>query len=569
MTLARAAVLAAMATAAALLMAAPAIGWIPRAALAVPIGLLGWLCLALAGQAKREARTSAALEQRLAEHGARLDAAAADLRDAEARLRSIVDSAVDGMVATDERGTIATVNPAALRLFGYPAVQVVGRPLGMLVRLPDHEEDEEYIQRHFLDWEPASSREASGRRQDGSLFPLRVSVGGLVLGGQLQRTVTLHDLSESLGLAQRLRASEARWRSIIQSAVDGIVVIDAQGRIEAFNRGSRAAVRLRRKRAARRQRQHADAVAVPRGARRLPLALSRHGQANIIGIGREVTGRRADGSTFPLHLSVGEVTVEGERRFTGILHDLSARVRIEEQLRERAALARLGEMAAVIAHEVKNPLAGVRGAIQVFRNRLATGGSDVAILDDVVGRIDALDSLMKDLLLFARPPQPRLTPLDIGQLVSMTAALVRHDPGARDVQIDVTGSAPAIAVDAELLKIVFQNLLVNGAQALQGRGRIGVAIGAADGTCSIAFTDDGPGIPSELRDRVFAPFFTTKARGSGLGLATAKRLVEAHHGQIEVRFPPAGGSTFTVRLPLADGLERAIESAPPPANADS
>ena len=210
-------------------------------------------------------------------------------------------------------------------------------------------------------------------------------------------------------------------------------------------------------------------------------------------------------------------------------------------------------MAAVIAHEVKNPLAGVRGAIQVFRDRLTAGGSDVAILDDVVGRIDALNSLMKDLLLFARPPQPRLAPVDVGPLVSMTAALVRHDPAVRNVEIEVTGSAPPIAADAELIKIVFQNLLVNAAQALQGRGRIGVTISAADGTCSIAFTDGGSGIRSELRDRIFTPFFTTKARGSGLGLATAKRLVEAHHGQIEVRFPPVGGSTFTVRLPWLTG----------------
>ena len=94
------------------------------------------------------------------------------------------------------------------------------------------------------------------------------------------------------------------------------------------------------------------------------------GRAKIIGIGREVQGRRKDGTTFPLHLSVGQITIDGERKFTGILHDLSARVRLEEQLREQATLAKLGEMAAVIAHEVKNPLAGIRGAIQVIASRL-------------------------------------------------------------------------------------------------------------------------------------------------------------------------------------------------------
>ena len=100
------------------------------------------------------------------------------------------------------------------------------------------------------------------------------------------------------------------------------------------------------------------------------------GRAKIIGIGREVQGRRKDGTTFPLHLSVGQITIRGERKFTGILHDLSSQSRMEEQLREQAALARLGEMAAVIAHEVKNPLAGIRGAIQVFGTGMSRDGTE-------------------------------------------------------------------------------------------------------------------------------------------------------------------------------------------------
>src|SRR5439155_2622621 len=115
------------------------------------------------------------------------------------------------------------------------------------------------------------------------------------------------------------------------------------------------------------------------------------GVAKIIGIGREITGRRRDGVTFPLHLSVGEMSIGGERKFTGILHDLTARVHVEEQLREQNALARLGEMAAVIAHEVKNPLAAVRGAIQVIGKRLPAGSQEAAVITDIVARIDALN----------------------------------------------------------------------------------------------------------------------------------------------------------------------------------
>ena len=102
----------------------------------------------------------------------------------------------------------------------------------------------------------------------------------------------------------------------------------------------------------------------------------------IIGMGREVAGRRKDGSTFPLHLSVGEMVLGGETRFTGILHDLTERARIERQLREQTALARLGEMAAVIAHEVKNPLAGIRGAIQIIGGRLPKDSKDALITQE-------------------------------------------------------------------------------------------------------------------------------------------------------------------------------------------
>src|SRR6185503_19241076 len=150
------------------------------------------------------------------------------------------------------------------------------------------------------------------------------------------------------------------------------------------------------------------------------------GRAKIIGTGREVTGRRKDGTTFPLHLSVGETALAGERKFTGILHDLSARVAMEEQLREQAALARLGEMAAVLAHEVKNPLAAVRGAIEVIGSRLPAGTRDATVVKEIVSRIDSLNDLMKDLLLFARPPRPNPLPVDISPLVAATAELLRE-----------------------------------------------------------------------------------------------------------------------------------------------
>ncbi len=133
--------------------------------------------------------------------------------------------------------------------------------------------------------------------------------------------------------------------------------------------------------------------------------------------------------------------------------------------------------------------------------------------------------------------------------MTLTAELLKQDPAAKDVQVDVSGASTRVLADTGMLKIVFQNLLLNAAHAMQGKGRVRVAVSTRDATCTIAFHDEGPGIPPDIREKMFTPFFTTKARGSGLGLATARRLIEAHHGDITIDCPSSGGTTVSVQLP--------------------
>ena len=400
------------------------------------------------------------------------------------------------------------------------------------------------------------------RRQNHGPLPVLDRPAGLI-PHYAARCRTLMDTPESLRIeretlelrmkaqADELRDSNARLRSIIDSAVDGIIVIDARGRIEAFNP---AAERLFGYREQELVGQNIHVLMPSPYREEHDGYLARYLDTNvkkIIGTGREVTGLRRDGTTFPLHLSVAEMVIGGERKFTGILHDLSARARIEEQLREQASLVRLGEMAAVIAPEVRNPLAGVRGAIQVIGSRLPQDGKDASVVKEIVARIDGLNDLMKDLLLFARPPQPHPAKVDMAVLLAATVELLRADPAIKDVSIRTEGSAPSVWADAALLKIVFHNLLVNGAQAMHGRGTIRVSIATVGTLCHISLSDGGPGVPLEFRERLFTPFFTTKARGTGLGLPTAKRLVEAQGGSIRIDCPPAGGTTVVVQLPTS------------------
>lgn len=480
-------------------------------------------------------------------------------------LAAIVASAVDAIVVIDAHGRIEMFNPAAERLFGYRESEVLGCNVSMLMPPPYRDEHDGYLGR-YLDTGEAKiigiGRDVQGVRRDGTVFPLHLSVGEMSIDGERKFTGILHDLTARVALEDRLRASEERWKSVIESAVDGIVVIDARGRVEAFNP---AAERLFGYRESEVRGRNVNMLMPSPYREDHDGYLARYlttGEARIIGIGREVTGRRADGSTFPLHLSVGEMALGGDRKFTGILHDLTPRVRMEELLREQAALVRLGEMAAVIAHEVKNPLAGIRGAVQVIGGRLPQESREAAVVGEIITRIDTLNGLIQDLLLFARPPQPRPAPVGLSALIASTADLLTSDPAMSGIRVDIRGSAPPIVADPELLKIVFLNLLVNGAHAMRGRGSIGVAIESSDRACLVTFTDAGPGIPADIREKIFTPFFTTKARGTGLGLPTAKRLVEAHQGTIRIECPPGGGTTVTVQLPLTGASATGLAGGP-------
>ena len=136
-------------------------------------------------------------------------------------------------------------------------------------------------------------------------------------------------------------------------------------------------------------------------------------------------------------------------------------------------------MAAAIAHEVKNPLAGIRGAVQIIGGRMPKDNPDTPMMGEIVKRVDALDAMMKELLVFARPPKPNRAPTDIVPLLSATAGLLKKDEGAQQVDVEIDGVAPPVPADGEMLKMVFHNLLINGAHAMDGRGRIRVQISAA------------------------------------------------------------------------------------------
>jgi two-component system CheB/CheR fusion protein len=266
----------------------------------------------------------------------------------------------------------------------------------------------------------------------------------------------------------------------------------------------------------------------------------------------EIRNRAKDGTFYWVDTTIVPFLDDRAKpyQYMAIRYDITERKRSEALLREQEALARLGEMAAVVAHEVKNPLAGIRGALQVIGGRMAESSRDRAIVGDIVARLDSLNEIVHDLLVFARPREIRPAPVSLAELVEGTAALLRKDPAYATVNVQITGGRPTIQADAEQLQVVFLNLLLNAAQASGTGGEVRVDISSADGFSRVRIVDFGPGIAPEVRERIFEPFFTTKHRGTGLGLPTARRVIERHHGTIEFECPAGGGTVVTVTLPV-------------------
>jgi len=237
-------------------------------------------------------------------------------------------------------------------------------------------------------------------------------------------------------------------------------------------------------------------------------------------------------------------------QYIAIRADITARKAAEEQLTQQAALARVGQMAAVVAHEVRNPLAGIKGAVQILMSRRTAADTELPVMGDIIARIDSLNELISDLMLFARPRPPRPVATELGPLIQDAITMVRRDPSAHAIEFSVEGDTVIAAVDPEMVRATVLNLLLNAAQAMAGKGRIRITINRREDHASIEVRDSGPGIPPDIQSQVFEPFFTTKARGGGLGLPIAKRTAEMHGGSLTLSCPPEGGTAVVLLVSM-------------------
>jgi signal transduction histidine kinase len=239
--------------------------------------------------------------------------------------------------------------------------------------------------------------------------------------------------------------------------------------------------------------------------------------------------------------------------------DLTRVEQLEERERLRDRLAALGEMAAAIAHEVKNPLAGIEVMAGLLKRRVPDDTEVQALLSDIIQEAKMANAIVIEVLEFVRPIRLQVDDVSLADVIDDSIQMAQSLVPRGMVQVDclLPLDLPRLEADGHQLRQLFTNLVTNAFEALNGRGRLSIrAWPSSDDirhgdapTVVVELKDDGPGIPEEIRDRVFGPFFTTKPQGSGLGLAIVRKIVDAHEGRIDLSVGPAGGTTFQLVLP--------------------
>jgi two-component system, sensor histidine kinase len=495
------------------------------------------------------------------------------LRIGQGRAAAILDAAVDGIITIDENGLIESFNPAAERLFGYRAAEVLGRNVRLLMPEPYRSEYDRYVGKHLTTGRARSigiGREVMALRKDGSTFAMELAVGKSRSGGRPLFAGIIRDISERKKSEQELRNSEAKTRAILETAVDGIITIDPQGMILTANPATERIFGYRIDEMV----GHKVNMLMPDPYRSAHDSyLERYlttGERRIIGIGREVHGQRKDGSIFPMELSVGEALIGGARIFTGIVRDITKRKRTEEDLRaakdeaERARLAQSKFLAAV-SHDLRQPVQ----ALTLFTSALAakiTGAPASALIEDMRGSVEALDMLLDAMLdvssLDAGIIVPHETTFSLATLIERLVAEFEPQASQKEIGLRLVPSSAIVRTDPTLLYRILQNFMSN---ALRYTSQGGILIGCRrrGRKLRIEVVDSGIGIPKDLQHEIFKEFFQIgnperdRTQGLGLGLAIVQRLSRLLRCPITVRSQEGRGSAFGVEVRLVGFNKRA------------
>lgn len=479
-------------------------------------------------------------------------------------LGSLVDSVTTGIISLDGEGHIRVFNTAAERWFGLPRVMVLGRrmnEIGRIMGFDDHSlralwerlSDAVWAAGAALDLEYDLALKTGQRRvMSYSVYPL----GRMAWSVRNGVVIMLEDITRKKEMEEQISDARKRLLSVFDGITDGIQVIDGYFRITAVNKSMRTLLARDIKVGAPCYEACsfgsticADCPAEETFRTGQPASLSKKlAEPGAAGYDERVV----EISTFPLLDRVNRVVQVVE-----YIKEVTEKVRLAERLEHSRRLAELGEMAARVAHEVRNPLNAITGAAHYLSTEHAGNATLVKFTDLIKRQATRVNQVASDLLYVSKPLRTRFTPVQVNAVIDQ--ALDSLCGQLHDQQIDVVRSfatgLPPIQADELQVEQAFQNLLRNAVEAMANGGKLRITTGLAPGSSAveIIMQDTGQGIPEQDRDRIFQSFYTTKIKGTGLGLTIVQRVLKNHGGELIMEHPETGGTRVLIRLPMKSG----------------
>jgi two-component system sensor histidine kinase AtoS len=396
---------------------------------------------------------------------------------------------------------------------------------------------------------------ATRKLKDGNLNyhirPLKDEFGELA--------VSFNEMSGSLKeYLSKIEESEKRYRTLFENAEEAIFILEAEGekagKIVAANR---AAAEMHGYIIDELLTMNIKDLDTPETAREVPDNIKRI--LNGERIKAEIAHLKKDGTVFPVEISAGLLELSGHKYILAFDRDITERKKAEEQLLRTEQMVICGEVTTGLAHEIKNPLAGIKASIELFSLISALPEEEKNVLKKIIGEIKRIESLLKGILNFAKPPKPDFISVNVNNILetaltfSLTPSSSQQDPkGKIQIVKDLDGHLPDIIADPMQLSQIFLNLLLNANEAMKDGGilTIKTSYNPVENSIFVRISDTGTGIEKKLQEQMFHPFFTTKSKGTGLGLSITRRLTEQHNGLLTFENNPAGGATFTIKLPV-------------------
>ncbi len=490
--------------------------------------------------------------------------------NSESHVRAIVNTVLDGLLIIDDKGIIQSFNYAAEKIFGYKPEEVVGKNIKMLMPEPYHSEHDGYLRNYLSTGEKkviGIGREVSGRRKDGSVFPMDLGINEMQLEGVRMFVGTVRDISERKKAESQIKEEAARVLAVMNTVLDGLITIDEKGIVQTFNPASVRIFGYQPEEVI----GHNVKMLMPEPYH------SRHdgylknylstGEKKVIGIGREVSGRRKDGSIFPMDLGINEMNVAGRRMFVGTVRDISERKKAEQEIQQYvSALKRsnqeLDDFAYIASHDLKEPLRGLsNNAVflkEDFEGRIGEDG--IKRLSRMTYLCERMERLVNDLLYFSRLGRQELAvqKTDLNEVVRDIESMIETTLHEENATIRIVEELPTIVCDLPRITEVFRNLITNAIKYNdKSKKLIEVGCEHKEGQRLFFVRDNGIGIPSQFYNDVFRIFKRLNeeddtVKGTGVGLTFVKKIIERHNGRIWIESEIGKNTTFyfTINEPL-------------------